>query len=433
LKSGKAGLVTSRDHELPSEGEKSNMRLRKGLFSSALLIMPAISLFLQSLTAQIPGVPSPTKAGCFDTRNNLVRCGERFVAESQGTIYDCVCNCSGNNQCTPGSQSGNTQAGESSDIGGSENSAAVDEEAARARKAEETLEKERRENFERNHEALVISLKGSGTSKTGTTSLNLKGLGNASNLSLKSSTAAAPLAAVTPEMRSELMTGVLVTIQVRGSSPSREGAEILQSLKTDKPPNLDQDPYASLMAGDVILIDRIPFSERDKYGWKDMALSQGVNFADRLASSNYTSRASHVALFLGERNSKRWFLNNTTEHGPVIIQESEFLRLYGGRDMDVARLVGKPISKEEGDQIWKAAHEQRETNKYGIWSKNRMVCSESARWALMSTGRDIPEQNAGDIQFLGTQSGVNKKEFVNFSPADFYASWKYFIIRPLTR
>jgi hypothetical protein len=51
----------------------------------------------------------------------------------------------------------------------------------------------------------------------------------------------------------------------------------------------------------------------------------------------------------------------------------------------------------------------------------------------MSTGRDIPEQTAGDVKFLGTQSGVNKKEFVNFSPADFYASWKYFIIQPLTR
>ena len=409
------------------------MRLIKGLFSSELLIMLAILFPPQSSTAQIPGAPSPTKAGCFDTRNNLVRCGERFVAESQGTIYDCVCNCPGNNQCTPRSQSGNTQAGGSTDIGGSENSAAVDEEAARARKAEETLENERRDIFERNHESLVKSLKGSGTGKTGTAPLNLKGSGNASNLGLKSSTTAAPSDAVTPEMRSELMTGVSAAIQARGSSPSREGAEILQSLKTGKPPSLDQDPFASLRAGDVILIDRIPFAERDKYGWKDTALSQGINFADRLASSNYTSQASHVALFLGERNGKRWFLNNTTEHGPVIIQESEFLRLYGGRDMDVARLIGKPISKEEGDQIWKAAHEQRETKKYGIWSKDRMVCSESARWALMSTGRDIPEQNAGDVKFLGTQSGVNKKEFVDFSPADFYASWKYFVIRPLTR
>jgi hypothetical protein len=51
----------------------------------------------------------------------------------------------------------------------------------------------------------------------------------------------------------------------------------------------------------------------------------------------------------------------------------------------------------------------------------------------MSTGRDVPEQNTSDIKFLGAQSGVNKKDFVDFSPADFYKSWQYFIIRPLTR
>jgi hypothetical protein len=408
------------------------MRRLKGIFSSALLIIPTMLLTPQILDAQIPSVPSPTKAGCFDTRNNLVRCGESFVAESRGTIYDCVCNCSGSDRCTARSQSGNTQAGGSTDIGGSDNSAAVEEEAVRSRKAEETLDKERREIFDRNQEALLKTMKGSGTGKTSATPLTLKGSGNASNLSLKPSTTAASIE-VTTQMRSELMTSVSSAIQARSSSPSREGAEILQSLKTNKPPSLDQDPFTNLVAGDVILIDRIPFAEREKYGWKDTALSQGINFADRLASSNYTSQASHVALFLGERNGKRWFLNNTTEHGPVIIQESEFLRLYSGRDMDFARLIGKPISKEEGEQIWKAAHEQRETKTYGIWSKDRMVCSESARWALMSTGRDIPEQNIGDIKFLGTQSGVNKKEFVNFSPADFYASWKYFIIRPLTK
>ena len=409
------------------------MTLLKGLLQSAILIIPAMLFAPRSSAAQIPSVPSPTKAGCFDTRNNYIRCGQGFIAEAQGVVYDCVCNCPGNNQCTPRSQSRNNQAGGTSDNGGSDNSSAVDAEAAQARANEEKLEKERLEIFNRNHDALLKTMKGSSTEKTGATSLPLKGSGNASNLGLKPSTTAASIEVVTPQMRSELMTSVSSAIQARSSSSSREGTEILQSLKANKPPSLDQDPLANLAAGDVILIDRIPFAERDKYGWKDTALSQGINFADRLASSNYTSQASHVALFLGARNGKRWFLNNTTEHGPVIIQESEFLRLYSGRDMDFARLIGKPISKEEGDLIWKAAHEQRETKTYGIWSKDRMVCSESARWALMSTGRDIPEQTTGDVKFLGTQSGVNKKEFVNFSPADFYASWKYFIIRPLTR
>jgi hypothetical protein len=404
------------------------MSLLKGMFQSTILLLLVLFFAMKPSAAQIPSVPSPTKAGCFDTRNNYIRCGERFAAEAQGTIYDCVCNCSGRDQCTPRNQSGNNQTGASSDLGGSDNGAAVDAEAAQAREKEEKLERERREIFNRNQDALLKTMKGSGT-----TPLTLKGSGNASNLGLKPSAPPQSIEPVTPQMRNEMMTEVASAIQARSSKPSREGAEILQSLKTNKPPSLDQDPFANLAVGDVILIDRIPFAERDKYGWKDTALSQGINFADRLASSNYTSQASHVALFLGTRNGKRWFLNNTTEHGPVIIQESEFLRLYGGRDMDFARLIGKPISQEEGDLIWKAAHEQRETKTYGIWSKDRMVCSESARWALMSTGRDIPEQTVSDVKFLGTQSGVNKKAFVNFSPADFYASWKYFIIRPLTR
>jgi hypothetical protein len=400
----------------------NEMRLLKGLFSCAILLMPAMLLAPQPSAAQIPSVPAPTKDGCFDSRNHLIRCGQSFVAEYRGTIYDCVCNCSGSDRCTPRSQSRNNQAGGSTDIGGSDNSAAVDEAAAQARKDEEALEKSHREIFDRNHDSLVKSLKGSGTGSTGAAPLNLKGSGNASTLGLKPSTAAAPIEAVSPEMHRELLTSVSTIIKERGSSPSREGTEILQSLKTNKPPSLDQDPFASLVAGDVILIDR-----------NDMLQSQVINFLDRLASSNSPSQAYHVALFLGERNGKRWFLNNTLASGPVIIQESEFLRMYRGHDMDFARLIGKPISKEEGDHIWEAAHDQRNTQKYGIWFKNRIVCSESARWALMNTGRDIPERTDADVKFLGADTGLNKKEFVKFSPADFYASWKYFIVRPLTR
>jgi hypothetical protein len=406
----------------------SPMRVRISLLFSVLLTMPAILFTPQASVAQ-----TPTKMGCFDSKNNLIGCNERFIVVNQGTVYDCVCNCSGSDQCTPRSQPGSAPRGESRDFEPADNSAAVDKETERVRKEEEKIEKERRDIFNREHESLIKSMKGSGAVKTGETALKLKGSGTPSQLGLKTAAPAASNEVVSPAMRQELLRDLSATIKGRNSSPSREAAEILQSLKTNKPPSLVQDPFANLATGDVILIDKIPFEEREKFGWKDMAVSQAVNFADQLASANYTSKASHVALFLGERNGKRWFLNNTTEHGPVIIQESEFLRLYGGRGMDVARLVGKPISKEEGEKIWKEAHEQRNTKEYGIWSKDRMVCSESARWALMSTGRDVPEQSAGDIKFLGTQSGVNKKEFVDYSPADFYDSWQYFVVRPLIR
>jgi hypothetical protein len=126
------------------------------------------------------------------------------------------------------------------------------------------------------------------------------------------------------------------------------GSGNLSVFEIKQAPSLSPDPFANLAAGDGILVVKIPFDEREKFGWKDVALSQIINFADRLAAFNYTSQASHVALFLGERNGKHWFLNNTAEHGPLIIQESEFIRLYGGSDMDVARPVEIPISRMKG-------------------------------------------------------------------------------------
>lgn len=415
------------------------MKSLRQLFISMGVSM-VISVLLATIShAQIPEASPAQKEGCYDGQGHPVNCGEKFVVVYQGITYDCICNCSGKDDCTPRSGSDGGGRGavrgrrETSEDDNNDNAAAVEAERAKRAKEAELLEKARKEAFELEHNNLMHGLKGSGTS----TPVLKTGNATTSNpLGLKTGVPSTSGDVPPPAMRRELTQGVVSQIQARTATPSDEGQDILRSLRTNKPPSPVRDPaheFDNLKAGDVILVGKIPINQGGELGWTDMAISQLVNFADRLASHNYTSEASHVAVFLGEKNGKRWFLNNTSEHGPVIIEEKEFMRLYGERKMDYARLIGKPIGQEEAEKIWDAAHEQRNTKKYGIRLKDRMVCSESAYWALTRTGRVIPERRDKDIQIFGTSSYLNKDAFVDFSPADFYDSWQYFVVRPLDR
>jgi hypothetical protein len=139
---------------------------------------------------------------------------------------------------------------------------------------------------------------------------------------------------------------------------------------------------------------------------------------------------------LGERNGKRWYLDNTGK-GPIIKEESEFLKEYGARKMDVATLVGQPLSRHEGEEMWKGAHELRNMTAYGPskilnWGRDDgMVCSESSRWLLLRAGRRVPETQSENGKILGMDIGLNKKQFVSFSPSDFYANQQYFLVHRL--
>jgi len=236
------------------------------------------------------------------------------------------------------------------------------------------------------------------------------------------------------QLRRELLGGLSDSIHTRNSGSNVQAQEILRSLKTKKPPELASLTRSidNLVPGDVILVSPVPFKDWEKAGIGDVLISNGVNLLDRWGSNNWSSPASHAAIFLGERNGIRWYMDNTSEHGPVIIQEKEFLNRYGQRQMDVATLVGQPISAEEGRKIFEAAHRLRDEGiGYGIWNSDKMVCSESARWLLLQAGREVPETQSANAKILGIPIGLNKKDFVKYSPADSYDNEQYIVIHSL--
>ena len=199
--------------------------------------------------------------------------------------------------------------------------------------------------------------------------------------------------------------------RVQGQNDTAQG--IIKSLKIKEPPSPIKN-ISKLQPGDVILIA------------PNGTMSGILNKVDRWASDSPNSPASHTATYLGEKYGKRFYLNNTPETGPVIMEEKDFLKEYGGRGMNVATLVGEPLSKHEGDELWKGAKEMAKAGGYGIKAlpaingNDNMVCSESSRWLLLRAGRRVPE----------TKDSI-KKPFVKFSPADFYEDQQYFIVHKL--
>jgi len=224
------------------------------------------------------------------------------------------------------------------------------------------------------------------------------------------------------QFRREMVGTLPEKIEKRTLTPNPQVLGIMKSLKIKEPPSPIK-PLKDLQAGDVILVAPVKLNG-SKDLW-DVAVSNTIRWADSYAS-NWSSPASHAAIYLGEKNGRRWYLDNTSHPGPVIKEESQFLKEYGARQMDVATLVGQPLSPAEGDRLWQGAHELRETKKYGIWSDDRMVCSEAARWELVRAGRTVPETAGPD-----KAPGFGKSTFVKFSPADFYHNEQYFLIHRL--
>lgn len=236
------------------------------------------------------------------------------------------------------------------------------------------------------------------------------------------------------KLRQALLSNFPDAIRKRTDLPNKQAKEIIRSFKTSEPPNPVKN-ISNLAPGDVILVAPVPMKGRLKdEGWqhfKDVLISNGIQLLDRWGSDNWSSPASHAAIFLGEHNGRRWYLDNTGAHGPVIKEEQGFLKEYGQRRMDVATLVGQPLSRHEGQELWKGAHELRNTTTYGIWANDKMVCSEASRWLLLRAGRRVPETESANKKSFGIDTGLSKKRFINFSPADFYEEQQYFIVHQL--
>lgn len=252
------------------------------------------------------------------------------------------------------------------------------------------------------------------------------------------------------QLRRDLVADCVDSVLKRTEQPNKQAQDLLRSFKTKEPPSPIKN-IAELAPGDVILVAPWSLKDRNKAGYWEVGVSNGINLLDKWGSNNWSSPASHAAIFLGVRNGKRWYMDNTGK-GPVIKEEKEFLREYGARKMDVATLVGQPLSKREGDELWKGAHELRNTTTYwpskvpnvkgikgAVTGSNNdggndagMVCSETSRWLLLRAGRNVPETSSESKKILGKDTGLRKKQFVTFSPSDFYEEQQYFVVHQLS-
>jgi hypothetical protein len=168
---------------LRSMGE---MKMKQLLFNITFGVSVGLLLFFcfNDVAAQ-----TPQKEGCFDGNNRLINCGESFTTTYRGLVYDCRCNCSGQDVCTPRSQSGSSGAGLQGERQGDYVIQQREEDNA-AKEAEKERQAQEQEAFTSNHENLMIGLKG-GTAKgtpalkTSTTALPLKNSSNFQAIGLK--------------------------------------------------------------------------------------------------------------------------------------------------------------------------------------------------------------------------------------------------------
>lgn len=222
-------------------------------------------------------------------------------------------------------------------------------------------------------------------------------------------------------------------IQRRLKEPNKTCSKIEASLEKrtslmGKVPPLPYKKFDELHPGDVLLIGRSGFP------------TDGIIPVDNSYSGDKVSYSPHTVTYLKTVRGKKLFLDNRGFEGPRIIFEDEFLKKYGPRGADVARLVGEPLNEEQAKKIFTAAVKMAQENRneiaknwfgstlfgtnYGVWGKNNVVCSE-ASWILLnaaveSTGREIPKSSDEE----------KVKADINFSPADF-TDQRYFVITPL--
>lgn len=200
--------------------------------------------------------------------------------------------------------------------------------------------------------------------------------------------------------------------------------KINKSLASKVPPLPSR--FDALRPGDVLLIAPTNWSD-DKSEWFQ---GKAVALGDRLATGPTTSDASHTVTYLKEKDGVKLYLDNMPGEGPTIITEDEVIKRYSQRKTDVARLstwgVAEPLRPAQAEKLYQKAIELQSANtdagktNYGVWGENDIVCSEASWQLLKATGKKVP--NAGtDI----------KNSAVDFSPADFYNQWQYFVVTPI--
>jgi hypothetical protein len=160
---------------------------------------------------------------------------------------------------------------------------------------------------------------------------------------------------------------------------------------------------SALSAGDVILVAPTD-PRRDLSGAALGTGIQGVDYLVRTASDFTTGRAfesaqqvapvSHALTYVRMVNDKLFFLDHTSE-GSRVLDEKEFLRKYGAREMYVAR----PEAIADGRILWSEAHDAALKGKsdYGLFGEN-VVCSEKAGIVVArATGLNLSNNRLGPV------------------------------------
>lgn len=276
------------------------------------------------------------------------------------------------------------------------------------------LESERQKNFDVKKNQLMGSLKGVNTETIGLKT----NFDESTQGSKRSDPTLIKERDEFEKMNAEWMKKQKQLIEERLKTPNKYAGVLYKSLKANAPPP-PWERINKLQPGDVLLFK-----------------GEAISYADnKISGGNASSPAAHTVIYLKDVNGHKLFLDNQPNEGPRIISGEEFLRLYGHRGSNVAKLA-QPLNEREGKALFSAAVEMAQKNNkqlvnkdtwfgkylladtnYGAWGDNNVVCSE-ADWALINAaGRTIPHTD----NILKLSLGLN------FSPSDFYGS-PYFLV-----
>ncbi len=193
------------------------------------------------------------------------------------------------------------------------------------------------------------------------------------------------------------------TENVRNATASRWQwrRDVMKAVEQGSAGQYQLTNLSELTPGDVLLI--APAHIQD--GLKGAAVSGAVVGGDYLirATSDFAAGrlfstdaapASHVVTFVRATGERMLFLDHTRA-GSRILDERQFLKMYGSRPMFVAR----PEAVVDGRMIWNAARQAalRGKSDYGLFGKN-VVCSERAGIAVArATGLPLTNGRIGPV------------------------------------
>lgn len=161
---------------------------------------------------------------------------------------------------------------------------------------------------------------------------------------------------------------------------------------------------ADLAAGDVILVAP-PSEQLDPVGNVASEKTRELDLQYRIASAFVKGRfasaarqqiepASHALAVLGEIGGVRMYYSQDVG-GSRVIDERQFLREYGAREM----FVGRPQAPVDGRKVWSTARNAavRNPKDYGV-GEDKYVCSERAGIIVgRATGLNLDTDRFGPV------------------------------------